>query len=152
VFDLDGLLGDLERVLVDITKLAAEGTGSLEGTREYGLGDAVRVTSSVRIGFLDEMLPSQTTPPSVEREPMIDVMQAKDGLKVFVLLPGIQKKDVKVFARERSLIFEVNTRGRAYRRELPCDLPPSDISIRSMVENNSVVEITFARKKREALD
>ena len=147
MFDLDDLLGDLERVLLDITKLAAEGTGSVEGSREYGLGDEVKVTSSVRIGFLDEMLPSQTTPPSVEREPMIDVMQTKEGLKVFVLLPGIQKKDVKVFARDRSLVFEVSTRGRTYHRELPCDLQPSGISIKSMVENNSVVEITFARKE-----
>jgi HSP20 family molecular chaperone IbpA len=150
VFDVDDLLGELERVLLNISKLAAEGKGQVAETRQFGLGDEVRVTSSFKVGFLDEMLPPQTAPPSVEKEPMIDVMQTRDGLKVLVLLPGVKKEDIRVIPRERSLVFEVNTRGRSYRREVPCDLQPSSISIKSMVENNSVVEITFARKGRGA--
>ena len=47
---------------------------------------------------------------------------------------------------ERSLVFEINSRGRSYRKEIPCDLQPSNVTIKSMVQNNSVVEITFARK------
>jgi len=118
----------------------------VEETRQFGLGDELKVTSSVRIGFLDEMLSAQAPRPTVEPEPMIDVMQTEDGLKVLVLLPGVQKEDVKVFPRHGSLVFELNTRGRSYRREIPCDLQPSNITIKSMVANNSVVEITFARK------
>jgi HSP20 family molecular chaperone IbpA len=146
MFDIDGLLGELERVLLSVTRLAAEGTGQVEGTRQFGLGDELKVTSSVRVSFLDEMLAAQTPRPTFEQEPMIDVMQTDDALKVVVLLPGVQKEDVRVFPRQRSLVFEVNTRGRSYRKEIPCDLQPSDIAIKSKVANNSVVEITFARK------
>ncbi|HEV2390241.1 MAG TPA: Hsp20/alpha crystallin family protein [Nitrososphaerales archaeon] len=151
MLDIDGLLSELERVLEDVVKLATEGGGWKERTRVYGMGgmgDELKVTTSVRVGFLDEVLSGQAPPPSVEREPMIDVMQTKEGLKVLVLLPGVEKEDIKAFARGRSLVFEINSRGRSYRREIPCDLPPSKVSIKSMVQNNSVVEITFAAKEK----
>ncbi len=148
VLDIDGLLSVLERVLTDVVKLAAEGGGHAERTRKYGMGDELKVTTSIRVGFLDEMLSGQAPPPSVEREPMIDVMHSKEGLKVLVLLPGVEKEDIKVFARGRSLVFEINSRGRSFRREIPCDIPPSEVAVRSMVQNNSVVEITFAREGR----
>lgn len=147
MLDIDGLLSELERVLVDVARLAGGGGGPAEGTRQYGLGDELKVTTSVRVGFLDEVLSAQAPPPSAEREPMIDVMQTKEGLKVLVLLPGVEKEDIKVIARERLLVFEINSRGRSYRKEIPCDLPPSNVTIKSMVQNNSVVEITFAHKE-----
>jgi HSP20 family molecular chaperone IbpA len=150
VLDIDGLLSELERVLTDVVKLAAEGSGQVEERREYRIGDDVRVSSSVRIGFLDDWLSARTPPPRVEQEPLIDVIQSREGLKVLVLLPGVEKEDVRVYARPRSLVFEINSRGRSYQREIPCDLRPSDVTIKSMVQNNSVVEITFARKKEGA--
>ncbi|MGH9917788.1 MAG: hypothetical protein ACRD6W_02780 [Nitrososphaerales archaeon] len=143
---MDELLGELERVLTDVLRLAAEGGGQVEETRQYGIGDEVKVTSSVRIGFLDEILSAHVQPPRVEQEPMIDVIQTEDGLKVLVLLPGVEKEDIRVFPRPGSLVFEVNSRGRSYRKEIPCDLKPSNVAIKSVVQNNSVVEITFARK------
>lgn len=146
VFDIDGLLGELERVLTDVLKLAAEGSGQVEQTREYMIGDEVKVTSSLRIGFLDEMLTAQVPQPRVEQEPMIDVIQTDEGLKVLVLLPGVEKEDIHIFARPSSLVFEIESRRRSYRRVIPCDIQPSNVTIKSMVQNNSVVEITFARK------
>jgi HSP20 family molecular chaperone IbpA len=146
VLDIEGLLSELERVLTDVVKLAAEGNGRVEDRREYKIGDEVKVTRSIKVGFLDDVLSAQVPPPKIEPEPMIDVMQTKEGLKVLVLLPGVEKEDIRVFARPRSLVFEINSRGRSYRRDIPCDLRPSDVTIKSMVQNNSVVEITFARK------
>jgi HSP20 family molecular chaperone IbpA len=145
-FDVDGLLGELERVLTDVLKLAAEGSGQVGRTRQYGIGDDIKVTSSIRIGFLDEMLSAQVPPPRVEREPMIDVIQTEEGLKVLVLLPGVEKEDIRVFPRPGSLVFEIDSRGRSYRKEIPCDLKPSNVTVKSVVENNSVVEITFTRE------
>lgn len=148
MLDVEAFLSELERVLVNLTKLAAEGGGQIEENQEFGLDDDFKVTASVRIGFLDDMLSALAPRPSLEREPMIDVMQTKEGLKVLVLLPGVEKEDIKVFSRHRLLVFEINTRGRFYRKEIPCDLQPSNVSIKSIVENNSVVEITFARKRQ----
>jgi hypothetical protein len=144
MLDIDEVLGELERILLKVTRLAEEGGGSAEETRTFGLGDDLRVTASLKIGFLDEMAPPATSRPSVEQEPLIDVIQTKDGLKVLVLLPGVSKEDVRVSRRGNSLLFEITSRGRSYRKEVPCGLRPSGVSIKSVVENNSVVEITFA--------
>lgn len=148
MLDIDGLLSELESVIMDVVKLATERVAQGETTREYRVGDKVTVTTSFRVGFLDEALSGRAQPPSVEREPMVDVMRTKAGLKVLVLLPGVKKEDIRVFARERLLVFEINSRGRSYRKEIPCDLKPSRVTIDSMVQNNSVVEITFGGRGR----
>ena len=148
MFDLERLLSDIERAILSVADLAAEGGGRTEEVRRYGPGGEVEVRTSVRVGFLDEMRPPPETHPALEEGPMVDVIQTEDSLKVLVLLPGVKKDHVKVFAGQRSLDFEINTRGRTYRRRVPCGSRPSEISIQSMVENNSVVEITFARKEK----
>jgi HSP20 family molecular chaperone IbpA len=146
LFDVDDLLGDLEKILLDVTRLAAERGGRAVETRTYRLGEA-EVRTSVSIGFLDEMLPPGASRPILEREPVVDVIKTEEGLKVLVMLPGIAKDDVKVYTSERSLVFEINTRGRSYRKEIPLEIPPGRITIKSVVENNSVVEITFGKKR-----
>jgi HSP20 family molecular chaperone IbpA len=148
MLDIERLLGDLERVILSATRLAAEGGGQAEETLRLGPRGEVEVKSSLRVGFLDEMAAAQASRPPLEREPVVDLIRTKDGFKVLVLLPGVKREDIRVVARPASLAFEITTRGRTYYKEIPCDTPPSKISIESMVENNSVVEITFARKER----
>jgi len=147
VLDVERLLSDLERLILSATRLVAEG-GLAEETLRLGPRAGLQVRSSLRVGFLDEMAAAQASRPSLAREPEVELIKTKDGFKVLVLLPGVKREDVRVVARPRSLAFEITTRGKTYRREIPCDLPPSKISIESIVENNSVVEITFARKEK----
>lgn len=146
MLDVERLLSDLERVILSATRLAEGGGGPAERTLRLGPGGEVEVRSSLRVGFLDEMAAAQASRPSLAREPEVELMKTKDGFKVLVLLPGVKREDVRVVARSRSLAFEITSRGKTYHREIPCDLPPSKINVESMVENNSVVEITFARK------
>jgi len=146
VLDIEDILSELERVIRNAARLAAEGGGRADQVRRYGPRGEVKVRTSVKVSFLDEMLQAEASRPRAEQEPMIDAMRTKEGLKVLVHLPGVRKEDIRIFPRQSSLVFEINTRGRSLRKEIPCDLRPSEISIKSMVENNSVVEIMFARK------
>jgi len=147
MIDVDSFLNELEQVLLDVTNLIAGGTGSIQRTRQYRFGERLEVTSSVRVGFLDEMLSAQLPRQSPEHEPVIDVIKAKEGLKVLVHLPGVKKGDIDVHRRDKAIVFEINSRGRSYRKEIQCDVEPRDVAT-SIVENNSVVEITFAKKGR----
>src|SRR5438477_1882749 len=148
MLDVDRLLSDLERTILSVTRLLAEGGGLSEGTLRLGPGGEAEVKSSLRVGFLDEMAAAQASRPTLAREPVVDLIKTKDGFKVVVHLPGVKRDDITVAARPGSLAFEIATRGKTYRREIPCDIPPSKINIESMVENNSVVEVTFARKEK----
>jgi len=150
VLDIERLLGELERAILSVTSLVARGGGVAEESLRLGPRGELQVRSSLRVGFLDEMAAAQASRPALAPEPVVDLIKTKDGFKVLVHLPGVKQEDVRVAAGPRSLLFEITTRGKTYRREIPCDLPPSKISIESIVENNSVVEITFARKEKVA--
>jgi HSP20 family molecular chaperone IbpA len=148
MLDVDGLLSELERTILSATRLLAQGGGIAEETLRLGPSGEVQVRSSLRVGFLDEIAAAQASRPTLAREPVVDLIKAKDGFKVLVHLPGVKQDDIRVAARPGSLAFEITTRGKTYRREIPCDIPPSKINIETIVENNSVLEITFARKER----
>ena len=147
MLDIDGLLSDLEQVILEVVSSLAEGVprgSSL--VREHKLGDDIKVTTSLKVGFLDEMLSDQTRRPDYAPEPLIDVIESKEGFKVIIMLPGIRKEDVKVSRLPRSLVFEISAKNVQYRKEIPCEVDPSGVAVKSMVANNSVVEISFARK------
>ena|SRR2546426_10494673 len=150
MLDVDRLLSDLERTILSATRLLAEAGGLAEETLRVGPGGEVQVRSSMRVGFLDDMVAAQASRPTLAREPVVDLIKTEDGFKVLVHLPGVKRDDIRVAARPGSLAFEITTRGKTYRREIPCDIPPSKIDIESVVENNSVVEITFAGKEKVA--
>jgi HSP20 family molecular chaperone IbpA len=149
VSDIERLLSDLERLIRSATRLAAEGGGLAEETFRLGPRGELQVRSSLRVGFLDEMAAAHASPPSVAQEPEVELIETKEGFKVLVQLPGVQREDVRVVAGPRSLTFEITSRGKTYHREIPFDLPPSKVSIESIVENNSVVEVSFARKEKD---
>ncbi len=150
MLDVDRLLSELERTILSATRLLAGGGGLAEGTLRLGPGGEVQVRSSLRVGFLDEMLAARASRPTLAREPVVDLIRTKDGFKVVVQLPGVKGDDIRVAARPGSIAFEITTRGKTYRREIPCDIPPSKINVETIVENNSVVEITFARKEKDS--
>src|SRR2546429_653087 len=109
MFDIDGLLSDLERTILSATRLLAEGGGLAEGTLRLGPSGEVQVRSSLRVGFLDDMAAAQASRPSLAREPVVDLIKTKDGFKVVVHLPGVKRDDIRVAARPGSLAFEVTT-------------------------------------------
>ena len=47
------------------------------------------------------------------------------------------------------LRIEVSKGGRVHRRDVPCKVAPGSVEVKSTKENNSVVEITFLRKRSE---
>jgi len=147
MINIDRLLSELERTIMSATRLLAEG-GRKDETLRLGVGGEVQMRSSLRVGFLDEMVAAQASRPTLTSEPVVDLIRTKAGFKVLVHLPGVKKDDIRVAARPGSLAFEITTREKTYRRVVPCDIPPSNINIETIVENNSVVEITFARKEK----
>ncbi len=82
---------------------------------------------------------------SAEREPLADVIASDKEVKVVLELPGVEKKDIKINAREGSVEIFADTAGRKYHREIeiPHDVDVS--SARSMYKNG-ILEIVFQRK------
>ncbi len=64
-------------------------------------------------------------------------------------IPGVDKKDIKVSATERSVSIRCDTPERKYRRdvELPSEV---DVSGAKSAYKNGILEIIFKKKRKES--
>jgi HSP20 family protein len=82
-----------------------------------------------------------------EREPLIDIINGKEEIKIVAELPGVAKENVKLYANENTLTIESSTsteERRYYKKiEFPEFVEPS--SGKSHYKNG-ILEITFKKK------
>jgi HSP20 family protein len=81
------------------------------------------------------------------REPLIDIIDEPERIKVIAELPGVDKEDINLTATERSLIIDVNNPIRKYHKELEFPVDVDEVSATSSYKNG-VLE-TVIQKKRE---
>jgi len=83
-----------------------------------------------------------------EREPLVDVISTDSEVKVVAEVPGVDKKDIKVYAAEKALTISVDTRERKYYKEveLPTNIDPKTAK---SVYKNGVLEVTMTKAKEE---
>lgn len=89
--------------------------------------------------------------PSLEREPLVDIIDDTDVLRVIAEIPGVSKKDVDLSATENSLLIQAESsdKKRKYFKELdlPCVVFPESASAKF---KNGVLEVEL--KKNKILD
>jgi HSP20 family protein len=82
-----------------------------------------------------------------DREPLIDIINGKEEIKIVAELPGVAKENVKLYANENTLTIESSTvteERRYYKKiEFPEFVKPS--SGKSHYKNG-ILEITFKKK------
>lgn len=88
---------------------------------------------------------------SEEREPLVDVIEEKDRIKIVAELPGVSKEDIDLKTTEEKLEIRVDTPERKYHKviDLPCKARP--LSAKASYKNG-VLEVTLERvepKKEE---
>lgn len=81
---------------------------------------------------------------SEEREPLVDIIEEKNNVKVVVELPGISKEDINLKCAEESINIKVDTPKRKYSKavNLPCKVKP--MSAKASYKNG-VLEIALDR-------
>lgn len=70
-------------------------------------------------------VPRGGAPPDAScREPLTDVTEEGDKVKVIVELPGVDKQDIDLRSEDRELTISVDTERKKFckRLELPCDV------------------------------
>ena len=81
-----------------------------------------------------------------EREPLVDVMETNNEVKVIAEIPGVEKKDIKLYGTEDTLTISVDTPERKYYKKvkLPCRV---DNKSANASYKNGVLEVTLKKKK-----
>ena len=83
-----------------------------------------------------------------EREPLTDIIDADDSVRVIVELPGVEKNDIKLSGTDDRLTIAVETPERKYFKEV--ELPAKvDVKKAKSAYKNGVLDITVPKKKEE---
>jgi HSP20 family protein len=82
------------------------------------------------------------------REPLVDVIQEPDQVKVIVELPGVEKDDIQLYTTEKTFTLDVTNPEHRYHKEL--ELPfEVDMDSATSTYRNGVLE-TIMKKKRDS--
>jgi HSP20 family protein len=81
------------------------------------------------------------------REPLIDLIEEDEKIKVVAELPGVEKEDIKLYVSRDTLTIDVDTPERRYRKELDLPFEIEETSATSTYLNG-VLETTLTKKKR----
>jgi len=75
-------------------------------------------------------VPRSGPPDSSCREPLTDVTEEGDRVKVIVELPGVDRQDIDLRSEGRELTISVDTERKRFCKsmELPCDVRPDSAS------------------------
>jgi len=83
-----------------------------------------------------------------QREPLVDIIEEDDQLKVVAELPGVDKKDISLYLDEHHLNITVESPERRYYKELELPYEIDETSARSTYKNG-VLETVLKRKERK---
>jgi len=81
-----------------------------------------------------------------KREPLVDIMQTNNEVKVIAELPGVEKKDVKLHGTETTLTISVDAPEHKYHKEVEL---PAKVETKETKASykNGVLEVTLQKKK-----
>ena len=81
-----------------------------------------------------------------KREPLVDIMQTNNEVKVIAELPGVEKEDIKLHGTETTLTISVDAPERKYHKEV--ELPAKVYTKETKASyKNGVLEVTLQKKK-----
>ena len=81
-----------------------------------------------------------------EREPLVDVIEEKDALKVVAEVPGVEKEDIDLNTTENSLTISVDNKARRFYKEVefPSQVDPESVKASY---RNGVLEVTLTKRE-----
>jgi HSP20 family protein len=89
--------------------------------------------------------------PSPEREPLIDIIEDNNVLRVIAEIPGVRKENIDLSTTDKTLLIQAESddhRRKYYKElELPCSIIPNDASAKF---KNGVLEVEL--KKDQCLE
>jgi HSP20 family protein len=79
-----------------------------------------------------------------EREPLVDIVETDNEIRVVAELPGVEKTDIKLHGTEDSLTISVNTPQTKYYKEVGL---PTKVKVREArsTYKNGVLEVVFPK-------
>ncbi len=82
------------------------------------------------------------------REPLVDIIEEENAVKVLAELPGVNKEDISLFLSDNVLTINVDTPERRYHKELSLPGEVDESSARSTYANGILETVLTKRERR----
>jgi len=140
----------LPRDLIREKKLKDGSTVREYGPIIYGYSIKIGPDGKPEIREFGNIKPTGRRPEIVEltetREPLVDVFEENDVVKVVAEVPGVEKEDINLNATEDTLVISVKAPQRKYYKEV--DLPAHvDPNSAKASYKNGVLEVILKKKE-----
>lgn len=142
---MNRLMEDLGNLLASVAESLEENKPITINRKSSNMGFDITATLSARFGLL-ESLGTDYKPKTIE--PLVDVLEDNSSIKVIVLVPGIKKEDIETSMRNGFIDVKIRRGDQIIHKNIPCNVPPNQIAIKSFRYNNSVLEIIFSKGLR----
>lgn len=141
---------EIPKELVKERKLPDGSTIRKVGPIVYGYSVTMGPDGKPEIREFGNIKPSSKARPGFElkyeREPLVDVIEEADSVRIIAELPGVEKKDIHLESADKHLTISVDTEGRKYYKELelPAEVDPQSAKA---TYKNGVLEVSLTKKK-----
>jgi HSP20 family protein len=126
--------------------------------REYGpfvYGYSVKIGPDGKpvvreFGNIKPGVPGEGRPPlnlQDQREPLVDVIEDDEEIRVVAELPGVDRSDIQLFVTESTLTVKVDAPERRYFKELELPADIDEATVRSTLRNG-ILETTMRKRAR----
>ena len=139
------MLKDIEDIEEAIKSGKLEGDWDIKPIEEPGVKGYIakgRFEFGNKAGSKPLALPKEI--PHEAREPLVDVLQDKDNIRLYVELPGVEKDDIRLHVSEG----KAEIKAKNFHKTL--QLPAADLDLNKAVTNykNGVLEVTVPKKNK----
>lgn len=127
---------------------ALEQLGGGEGPIFYGFSISVGTDGKPIVNEFGNVKPGLKGPELTEEiEPLVDVVDGKDSVRVYAELPGVEKKDIGLSVTDSGLTISVPSEKRRYYKDV--DFPSKvDPDTAKATYKNGVLEVCLEKTMR----
>jgi len=140
---------EIERFEREFMRLGSEEGAKVYGPYVYGFRITVGPDGKPKIEEFGNVKNYKGKPlVSEEREPLVDVIEKGDEVRVVAEVPGVNKDQIKVKVSGNKVIIQAQGEDRKYYKEVELPAEVDDKSAKATY-NNGVLQITLKKKPQQ---
>ena len=140
---------EMERFEREFMRLGSEEGAKVYGPYVYGFRITVGPDGKPKIEEFGNVKNYKGKPIiSEEREPLVDVIEKGDEIRVVAEVPGVNKDQIKVRVSGNKVVIQAQGEDRKYYKEVELPAEVDDKSAKATY-NNGVLQITLKKKAQQ---
>lgn len=146
IFNVDSLIRELNSLMVLVADAGTASRNLTSGQKVAGFDVSANI--SIKVGLLESLNPN---PELASKDPLVDVFSSDEDIKLVALITGIQKEDIETNVHDGFIEVKIRKGDSIFYRNIPCDVRPDKISVKSVAYNNSVLEMVFKKEANNGI-